>query len=448
MKRTVLAMLLVASVTAVAQTASAPAQTAPQSNAAPAAAPQQPNAAPAPAAAPPQQKKEIKDPAEYNAYMGALGQQDAAAKISGMEAFLVQYPNSVMKEDALEILMGAYEQSGNTAKTLETAQKLLQANPCNLRALALITYSKQSMAAAGKGAQNLTDAGQTAEKGLQCLQTATKPPDTSDADWQKLKAQTNGIFNNAAGMSAYAAKDYANAAKYLRAAVEADPSNLTEVYYLGLSDLAPGPSENDVEGLFYIARASNLQTGAGKAQIADFGRKKYKNYHGTEDGWNDVLALAATATKPPDNFTIAKYVPPTPAQQAHDLMASKKIEEMSFAEWQLVLSEGSPEDAEKVWATLKGKPLQMVAHLMSIDSPKQLKLAGSSDDIDAKRADIDVTMAAAIPAKIMPKEDTDIQFEGTPVSYEAKPFVMTMTEGALLVKAAPKPSPTHKKPAQ
>jgi hypothetical protein len=45
----------------------------------------------------------------------------------------------------------------------------------------------------------------------------------------------------------------------------------------------------------------------------------------------------------------------------------------------------------------------------------------------------------------MPKEDTDFQFEGTPVSYVAKPFVMTMTDGALLVTAAPKP-PVHKKP--
>ena len=61
-----------------------------------------------------------------------------------------------------------------------------------------------------------------------------------------------------------------------------------------------------------------------------------------------------------------------------------------------------------------------------------------------------MTMSAAIPVKQMPKEDTDFQFEGTPVSYVAKPFVMTMNDGALLVKAAPKPAakpPVHKKPA-
>ncbi|MFI5105533.1 MAG: hypothetical protein ACHP79_11465, partial [Terriglobales bacterium] len=170
-------------------------------------------------------------------------------------------------------------------------------------------------------------------------------------------------------------------------------------------------------------------------------------YHGAEDGWSDVLALTATTTLPKPDFTIKQYVPPTPAQQAHDIVTSKKVQEMSFAEWQLVLSEGSPEDADKVWSTLKGKPLQMVAHVISIDSSKQLKLAGSSDDVDAKRADIDLTMTAGIPARQMPKEDTDFQFEGTPVSYVAKPFVMTMNEGALLVKAPPKKPPVHRKPA-
>ena len=68
------------------------------------------------AAAQPQQKKEIKDPAEYNAYVGAVQQQDPTAKISGLEAFLTQYPNSVMKEDALDLLMATYQQANNQAK--------------------------------------------------------------------------------------------------------------------------------------------------------------------------------------------------------------------------------------------------------------------------------------------------------------------------------------------
>ena len=471
MKKIVLAMLLVATVTAVAQTA-APAQPASQQNPAPRTAPSsstpqtstpqsatpatgapQPGApaagqqSAAPAA--PAQKKEIKDPAEYNAYVGAVQQTDPAAKVSGLEAFLTQYPNSVMKEDALAYLMAAYQQTGNQAKMLETAQKVLQANPCNIRALALVAYTKQAMGVAGQNAaQNFTEAGQAGEKGLQCLQTAAKPADTSDADWNKLKTQTTNIFNSAAGIAAYNAKDFAKAEQYLRPAVEADPTNLLNVYDLALSYLAPGPAEKDVDGLYFIARAAALAQGAGKDQIAKFGKSRYVKYHGSEEGWTNLLAQAASTPLPPPNFTIAQYVPPTPAQQAADLVKSKKVEEMSFAEWQLVLSEGTPEDAEKVWSVLKGKPLQMVAHVISIESSSKLMLAGSQDDIDAKRADIDLTMTAGIPASKMPKVDTDFQFEGTPESYTPKPFLMVMDKGALLVKASPKkPAATHKKPA-
>src|ERR1700732_1520934 len=96
-----------------------------------------------PAASQPQQKKEIKDPAEYNAYVGAVQQTDPNAKISGLEAVLAQYPNSVMKEDGLELLMVAYEQANNQAKMMDTAQRILQANPNNLRALALLSYIKR-----------------------------------------------------------------------------------------------------------------------------------------------------------------------------------------------------------------------------------------------------------------------------------------------------------------
>jgi hypothetical protein len=527
MKKIVLAMLLVAAVTAVAQTASAPVPqgTAPVPQGT---APVPQGAAPVPQgaapAAPAPQKKEIKDPAEYNAYVGAVQQTDPAAKVSGLEAFLTQYPNSVMKEDALELLMGAYQQTNNPTKTLETAQKVLAANACNLRALALLAYTKRAMAEAGQAAQqNLADAGQYGEKGLQCLQTATKPDGTPAADWEKLKSQTAVIFNGAAGMAAYQAKDYAKAQRFLRASVEGDPTNLRDVYPLALAYLQAGPTEKDVDGLFFIARASNLAQGAGKDQIAKFGKSKYNKYHGTDvslnvtaaaasagttvytgtigdtnyagatfvvtgfrnaanngtfaataststtltlanprgvaetasaatatrDGWSELSALTATTALPPAGFTITKYVPPTPAQQAADLVKTKKVEEMSFAEWQLVLSEGTPEDAEKVWSALKGKPLQMAAHIISIDTSgkaTKLVLAGSSDDVDAKRGDIDLTMTAAIPKKDMPKEDTDFQFEGTPVSYVAKPFVMTMNEGALLVKATPKP-PARRKPA-
>src|SRR5579872_1861646 len=96
----------------------------------------------------------IKDPAEYNAYVNAIQQKDPTAQISGLEAFLAQYPNSVMKEDALETLMVDYQKTNNQAKMLDAAQRILQANPNSLRALALLSYMKRAQAEAGQDAQN------------------------------------------------------------------------------------------------------------------------------------------------------------------------------------------------------------------------------------------------------------------------------------------------------
>jgi hypothetical protein len=233
--------------------------------------------------------------------------------------------------------------------------------------------------------------------------------------------------------------------------VEADPNNVENVYPLALAYLSATPSD-DVNGLFFIARAANLVADPkGKDSIIKFGHSKYVKYHGSDQGWEDLLAQAKTTPVPPAGYTIKQYVPPTPQEQAADLVKTKKPEEMSFAEWELVLSEGTAEDQDKVWTSLKGKNLQMAEVQVITASPTKLELAASVDDIDQKRADIELSFPSAIPARSLPKEGNKINFEGTPVSYAPKPFVMVMEKGALLTKAAPAPvrkPPVHKKPPQ
>jgi len=452
MKTSLVAVVLAVSAMAVGQTAApqSPAQPAPAQQSQPQPQTQQPQPGTAqpqqPAA--PQQKKEIKDPAEYNAYVGAVQQSDAAAKISGLEAFLSQYPNSVMKEDALELLMGAYQQTNNAAKMNEAAQRLLQANPNNLRALALMAYTKRAAAEANQNPQqNLAEAAQYADRGLQALKTASKPEGMSDADFEKLKSQMSTIFNGVSGIAALQSKNFPQAEERLRAAVQGDPNDLRNVYPLALAYLTATPPD-PVNGLFFIARAANLSAGSpGQAQIMAYGKSQYTKYHGSDQGWTELLAQAKTTPLPPQGFTITQYVPPTPAEQAAELIKNKtpdEIKKLTFAEWELVLSAGKPEDAEKVWNVIKGLPLQMEGIVISV-SPTKLEMAASQDDIEKKRADIELTMMGPIPARLMPKEGATLDFEGTPASYTPSPFVMVMEKGTLLTKAAPAPA---KKPAR
>ncbi len=412
------------------------------------AAAQQPATSGAPAQGSSTQGPVIKDPAEYNAYVGAVQQQDPNAKISGLEAFITQYPNSVVKKDALEVLMGAYQQVGNSAKTGETADKLLQVDQNNMRALALMAYTTRMKVQGNQDvATNLPLMKKYGAQGLQALPNYAKPDGVSDADFAKLKDQMSSIFNAAVGLAALQDRDYANAAKSLKIAADASPTDFSLVYPTALAFTQSTPPDL-LNGIWYAGRAAAIAPTQYQASIEKYAKAQYVKYHGGDDGWAEILTQIKAGTTPPAGGLAIKPAP-TPAEQAHNLVTTKKPEEMDFAEWQLVLTKGSQEDANVVWNAIKGKSLQFQALLLKA-SANSLDLAASLDDIDAKKKDVELTMRAEIPAKLLAglKEGTQIQVAGTPDSYTPDPFVITMIDGGLLKAATPTPAkPAPRKPA-
>lgn len=408
---------------------------------------QQPQTAPAGEQAQPQQqqKKIIKDPAEYNAYITAVNQQQPAAKAQAFEAFLQQYPNSVMKEDALEQLMAAYGAAGDKQKTDDAANRLLQQNPCNLRALALLTFNERAAAEQGgaNAAQSLTQAGQHANKGMECSQTAQMPEGTTQADWDKLKQQTTLIFGGAAGMAALQAKDYPTAQKDLQAAVEASPNDLRNVYPLALAYLSPKPI--DIKGIWYIARAVNLAQGSpAQAQINAYGKSAYTKYHGGDDGWDQLVQQAASSPNPPADFAIKPA--PTPAEQAAVMVQSTPVDKMSFDQFQLIFTSGNQQAADQVWTGIKDKPIAFAASVVSATRDK-LMLASTADDIQSNTADVELTMATPLTVAKVPKAGAQVQVIGTPTTYDVQPFMIHMEKGAFYGQK-PEPAATKKPPAR
>ena len=416
MKRTVLAILLAYAIAAGAQTP-APSQNPPAAG----------------GANPSDQAPTIKDPAEYNAYVTALQQQDNNAKISALEAFLTQYPNSVMKTSALEQLMSTYQAAGNQAKVVDTAKRLSAADPNNLRALALLTFlARQAVMGQQDVPKNLADLQQYCAKGLDAVKADQKPAGMKAEDFAALQS-----------------KDYQHAQAYMKAAVDQDPKDLQNVYPLCTAYLSAAPPDS-VDGLYCLAYAVSIAPAgsAAQTQIQKYFQSVYKNYHGSDEGADQVLATAkSSGPTPPAGFTIAKYVPPTPAQQAHDIVNGKtpdQIKQLSFGEWELVLSAGTPEDQAKVWDVIKNVPLQMEGNVIEATSNTEVHIAASQDDIEQKRPDITLTMTGPIPAARMPKPGDTFDFEGTPNAYTPTPFMMTMENGKLLKKAA---EPAPKKPS-
>jgi tetratricopeptide (TPR) repeat protein len=380
-------------------------------------------------------QKQVKDPAEYNAYVNAAQQTNPAQKAQALEAFLQTYPNSVMKEDALVQLMSAYQQANDAQKMVDAANRVLQVNPNNVRALALLTYYYRATTTAQNLAQNLDLVQKYATQGEQALHNMTKPDGMSDTDFTKFHNELSAIFEGGLGFVALQKKDNASAAKDFREAIsEESQPTIADVYPLAQADLEAKPM--NPEGFWFIVKASQMAQGDGQQQILEYGRKKYIRYHGKEDGWSDLVAQAKASSSimPPAGFTVAAAPPPpSPAEQAADLVKSKDPKQMSFAEWELVLSSGNQQAADTVWNAIKDKAVKLGANVISASASKVM-LAGSADDIDDKKPDITLTMAKPIPAKLIPAVGSLMQFQGTVSSYTPNPFMMTMTDGTLLDK--------------
>ena len=271
-----------------------------------------------------------------------------------------------------------------------------------------------------------------AQQGLQALQTMKKPDGMSDADFTKLHNETGAIFDGAVGFAALQAKDFPTAQKDMQEAVswESQP-NIADIYPLATADLEAKPM--NPAGFWFIVKAAMLAQGGTQQTILDYGKKKYVRYTNSDQGWDDIVnqAKASSSVMPPAGFTVKQYIPPSPAEQAADLVKQKTPVQMSFAEWELVLSSGNQQAADTVWNAIKDKAVKLGANVISATSTT-VQLAGSEDDIEAKKADITLNMAKAIPARLSPTAGTLINFQGTVTSYTPNPFMMTMTEGVLL----------------
>jgi hypothetical protein len=403
-------------------------------------------------------------PAEYNAYNSAITQTDPKAKAAALEAYLTAYPQSSVKAAVLEQLMLAYA-SFDPAKTLDAADRLLQVDPNNLRALTFETYFRLTGAdaitdPAGKQAP-LDKAAEYGQKGL----AVTKPADTSAADFAALQAQAKPVFYRAIAAAALNKKDTATAItnykQELASVPVADTSKpgplLQDTYYLGLAYLQSTPPDL-LNCTWYVSRFVAFAPEPYKSQMLPTAKYCYKRYHGSDEGYDAVLAAAQTSLDPPATFTIKPA--PKPEDMAHDLVTSTPeadLPKLAISDREFVLANGKPEDADKVWNTMKGKSVTIPDAVVIESSPTVLKVAVSDDAVASKTPDFTFNMKASeekLPPAAAKKlaDDTaaatvvgqKVTLSGTFDSYTPKPLMIMMSDGSVvLAKKTPAKAPVH-----
>jgi tetratricopeptide (TPR) repeat protein len=400
----------------------------------------------------PTSQKVIKDPAEYNAYITALNTTDPAAKAAAMEAFVAQYPNSIVKIDALEQAMNAYQQANNQQKVEQVARQILTIDPNHVRALAIVVYLERGQIKdAATGAKARADA----EHGLQELGN-WKPTDISAAEMEKLRNQMTGIFAGTAAFGALQQKDYASARKFYEEALKVDPNDLGNNYQMGIALLESNPM--DPLGFWYgakalsVAQSSNPPNTQAIQSMSPYFVSRYKKYHGNTDDWNQRIAAAATQTAPPPNFVASIPLAPTPCDLAAQAVQQNDPGALSFSDWELVLScrdktPANKDAAEKVWAAIQAKEkngearLRIPVKVIAVTDPSALEVALSDDNQAANKADMRVTMDKPMTKPPAVGATTDII--GVISEYTPDPFMFTMTKGEL-----PAAKPAARRPAK
>jgi tetratricopeptide (TPR) repeat protein len=224
-----------------------------------------------------------------------------------MENFIARYPNSVVKMDAMEQAMAAYQQLGITQKVEQTALRILQIEPAHVRALAIVAYLRRTAATASGDAKMAQEAGAYARTGLAALPKWPKPEGISDEDFQKIRNEMAVIFHGAAGFAALEAKDYGAARDAFLKSLAIHPNDMQDNFQLAMAKLQMTPVE--VNGFWYAAKAISLAQAQNNSSAADaigeYARKMYIRYHGSEEGWQRLLTAAAGQNAPPEDFESA-----------------------------------------------------------------------------------------------------------------------------------------------
>src|SRR5271156_2218265 len=381
----------------------------------------------------------IKDPTEYKDYTDAIGQPQAA-KAAAIETFLTKYPNSVVKVSLLEALMATYQQAGDQAKTLGTADRLLAADPGNLRGLFVEVFLEGTQAAAKTSpadAQPILDkAAAQAQTGL----TAAKPANMADADYQKLKTATTPIFYGAIAKDDENKKDFAGAITAFTNELKAYPNpadtqttGLNDTYLLGQAYAQQTPPDLK-NAAWFLTRAAQFAPPQAKPQIEKAAEYFYNKYHGSMDGYSAVQTLAQANLFPPAEYNPTPAPPPpSPADLAAQTVASTPdLKTLSLGDQEFILFNGKPEDAQKVWDVLKGHRVQVPGTVIAA-AADSVQLAVTQDNVQSKKADFTVNMKT--PLKSVPAIGSTVTFDATFDSYTPTPPMITLSDGEPPAKA-------------
>jgi tetratricopeptide (TPR) repeat protein len=388
------------------------------------------------AAAPASQEgqKNWKDQAEYDLYNAIAKDTTPKTRLEKLQQWEKQYPQTDYAKERRTLFLTTQFALGQAKEAVETAKQILAENPKDFSALYITTTFTQALAG-----QNPTpavlDQGEKAASALLANIDST-PPNFTDEQWKSQRPGIETLAHTNLGWIALQKKNWPGAQAEFQKVLQLDPNNGTIDFQLATAIYSEKDPTKTPTALFYFARAATYEgqgalTPAGRQQVMTYVQRAYKSYHGSDQGFNDLVAAAKSQPAPPAGFAIKSALDIAKAEMANEEEWTKAHPQE--ATWKgiketLTGAEGgnyfksSMEGAQL--PTLKGK----VVKLEPAMKPKTILIAIEDGKSDGSTADATLKFEMPLPGNVEP--GTELTFEGVPESYTASPLMVVFNVDA------------------
>jgi tetratricopeptide (TPR) repeat protein len=387
-------------------------------------------------------EKKYKDDAEFPLYDSILKDTNPKTKLDKLQEWERKYPSTDFIKERRQLFFATYLAAQMPKETMAAAQQVLADDPKDFNAL-YYTMFLLNVVYQGNQPALLDQAEKACNALLASIDTA--PPGVDADKWAKLRPDIERMSHATLGFIGVQRQNWDSAEGELKKVLQLDPNGTNcqppmptwaccgNIDYLMYYTLAK--KKNYSPAFFYYARAAAYDgTGASLAAqrqgyMSDV-QKLYTTYHGSTEGFSDLLAMAKTTPNPPDGFHIKSKGEIAKESYEKESANAEKFakDHPDWALWKSIketLTSATGADyfnsnmKDAKVPTLKGR----VVKLEPAIKPKAILLAmEDGTSTEATTADATLKFDAALAGKVEP--GTELSFEGVGVSYTANPLMV------------------------
>jgi hypothetical protein len=377
---------------------------------------------------------------EYNEAQEYTKAKSDPERLAALDKWSKDFPNTEVWQTRDELYLTVYGSMKDYRKMFDRAKAARATHPEYYFAIQTILNVVRALNPVQPA--DLQTAEETGEyvinNNAKVFDAANKPLSVDAAQWPTFKEPVTKLAQRIVAWAAFQRKDYPKAERELTKVLRDDSTQAESSYFLGSTLFSERTSDQAkiTPAIFHLARAAsytgqNALPQTSRTAALNSVTNIYSQYHGSKDGFEQVLELAKNNAFPPADFKI---------ESINDIEAKKFANQQEY-------DKAHPDLAfwrDAVKAPLTGPNAEMEFNERYKDSElpppgqtfgdkfkvKILSLTPETNPkeivaalVDPNVADVKLTFDDPLPGTMMPGEE--LKFKGTVKAYQKEPFMVT-----------------------